>query len=223
MKVLLEAHGVPEDRIRVIHNAIEPWETKGGYSREETRRRHGLAEDHRVIGVVGRLSPEKGQRIFLKAMKKVVHSVPNARALIVGDGQDRETLERVCEVEGLQRHVIFVGHQERIADYYRAIDLLVLPSLSEGLPNTVLEAMNFGIPVVATSVGGVPEIIRDGNGVVVPPNDAIALGRRIIDLIGDRELSRAIGLRGKESLYPRFDAGARAQRIVRLYEEVLSD
>ena len=132
-------------------------------------------------------------------------------------------LERFCQDQGLSDHVVFLGHQEKIADYYQVLDLLVSPSLSEGLPNTVLEAMSFGVPVLATAVGGVPEIIQNGNGMIVPPNDPVALAERMIELLRDDTLRQAIGLKGKNSLYPRFAPDNRVRQIVNLYEELLSD
>jgi glycosyltransferase involved in cell wall biosynthesis len=206
----------------VVHNAVDPREVAAGTPAEEIRRQCGLQPEHRVIGVVGRLSPEKGQAIFLRALEKVRDDVPGVRALIIGDGQDRPMLETFCRERGLSDHVAFLGHRERIADYYQVLDLLVLPSLSEGLPNTVLEAMSFAVPVLATAVGGVREIIDDGNGVVVPANDPQALAERMIGLLRDDALRRTIGLKGRESLYPRFAADGRARRIVGLYDELLS-
>jgi glycosyltransferase involved in cell wall biosynthesis len=223
MKALLTQHGVAAHKIRVIHNAIDPNETVPDTSSEEIRQRHGLTSNQKVIGVIGRLNPEKGQMIFLRAMEKTARSFPGVKALIIGDGQDRAMLDGYCREKALSDHVVFLGHQEKIADYYQVLDLLVLPSLSEGLPNTVLEAMSFGVPVLATAVGGVPEIIQNGNGMMVPPNDPEALAEKMMDLLRDGALRQAIGLKGKNSLYPRFAPEYRVRQIVNLYEELLSD
>jgi glycosyltransferase involved in cell wall biosynthesis len=223
MKALLIQHGIAAQKIRVIHNAIDPGEATPGTSGEGIRQRCGLTSDQKVIGVIGRLNTEKGQLVFLKAMEDTVRAYPNVKALIVGDGQDRAMLEGFCKEKGLSNHVMFLGYQEKVADYYQVLDLLVSPSLSEGLPNTVLEAMSFGVPVVATAVGGVPEIIQNGNGVMTPPNDPGALSQKIIELLGNDTLRQAIGLKGKNSLYPRFAPDNRVRQIVHLYEEVLSD
>jgi glycosyltransferase involved in cell wall biosynthesis len=223
MKALLTQYGIAAHKIRAIYNAVDRNEIVPNTSVNAIRQRHGLTSDQKVIGVIGRLNPEKGQMIFLRAMEKTARSVPRARALMIGDGQDRAMLEEFCREKGLSDHVVFVGYQEKIADYYQVLDLLVSPSLSEGLPNTVLEAMSFGVPVLATAVGGVPEIIKDGNGVMVPPNDPEMLAERMIGLLSDDALRRAIGLKGKNTLYPRFDAHHRARQIVSLYEELLSE
>lgn len=222
MKALLARHGVPEGKISVVHNAIDPKAAVPGASRDEVLRRHGLAPDDLVVGVIGRLNPEKGQMIFLRAMEKAARAAPGVKALIIGDGQDRPALENFCRETGLAGRVLFLGYQDKVADYYQILDLLVLPSLSEGLPNTILEAMSFGIPVLASEVGGVPEVIENGNGVMVPPGDAEALAAGMIKLLGDRALRQAIGSKGRQSLVPRFAAAGRAQRIAGLYEELLA-
>ena len=137
-------------------------------------------------------------------MEKTIPHVPDVKALIIGDGRDRSTLERFCRERGLGAHVLFLGFQENIADYYQVLDLLVQPSFSEGLPNTVL-----GSNVLRRSGAGdggrrVPEIIQDGNGVMVPPNDPDSLAGKMIELLRDGGLRQAIGARGRSSLHPRF-------------------
>jgi glycosyltransferase involved in cell wall biosynthesis len=223
MRAMLIRNGVREEKIRLIYNAIDPTEAEPTTAASEVKRRHGIAADQKVIGVIGRLNPEKGQWLFLRAMEKTIRSCPDVKALLIGDGQDQAMLERYCRENGLGDHVVFLGYQENIADYYQVLDLLVLPSLSEGLPNAVLEAMSFGIPVLATSVGGVPEIIQNGNGMMVPPNDPEVLSERMVELLKNDSLRRAIGLKGKSSLYPRFAPDHRARQILKLYDELLSD
>ena len=222
MKTLLIKHGLPAEKIQVIYNGID----KGGAafleSSDTIRQRHGLSPKQKIVGVIGRLNPEKGQMVFLKAMEQTALKCPEARALLLGDGQERALLERYCHEHGLGDRVIFTGYRENIADYYQLFDLLVLPSLSEGLPNVALEAMSFGIPVLATAVGGVPEVIQNGNGILVPPGDPEALSERMTELLGNHSLRQTIGLKGKDSLYPRFSPTHRARQILNLYAEVLS-
>ena len=223
MKALLTQHGVAAHKIRVVHNAVDPNDTVPKTSGKEIRLRYDLTSDQKVIGVIDRLNPEKKQLIFLRALEKTARSFPDVKALIIGDGQDRALLEGFCREKALSDRVVFLGYQEKVADYYQVLDLLVLPSLSEGLPNTVLEAMSFGVPVLATAVGGVPEIIQNGNGMMVPPNDPGALAEKMMELLGDGVLRQAIGLKGKTSLYPHFTPEYRVRQIVNLYEELLSD
>lgn len=222
MRALLIRRGVQEEKIQVIYNAIESTDAMPTTDAAEAKKRHGIAADQKVVGVIGRLSPEKGQLVFLKAMKRTVLSCANVIALIVGEGQDKAMLQEYCRANGMSDRIIFTGYQEDISDYYRVLDLLVLPSLSEGLPNTVLEAMSFGIPVLGTSVGGVPEVIERGNGILVRPNDPEALAERMIELLQDAALRMAIGSRGKSSLHPRFAPDHRVRQIIGVYDDLLS-
>jgi glycosyltransferase involved in cell wall biosynthesis len=219
---LLVKSGIQKDRIRLIYNAIETPTVMPSASPAAIKRQHGVAPADKVIGVVGRLNPEKGQMIFLRALKSAIQTCPNLKALLIGDGQDRELLERYCLDNGLAEHVVFAGYRENIADYYQILDLLVLPSLSEGLPNTVLEAMSFGIPVLATRVGGVPEIIGKDNGVMVPPGDPDALAKQIVELLRNDALRASLGAEGQRSLYPRFAPEHRARQIFDVYDELLA-
>lgn len=223
MKELLILSGIPEGKVRLVYNAVESTAVPPSRAIEEMKTQYRLTTEKKIIGVVGRLSPEKGQIVFLKAMARVVSGYPNAMAFIIGDGQDRALLHDCCEKYRLTEHIVFTGYQDQLSDYYQMLDLLVLPSHSEGLPNTVLEAMSFGVPVLATAVGGVPEIIDEekGNGVLVPPDDPDALAQRMVELLKDDSERRAIGLRGQRSLLPRFSPDHRAGEIVGLYHELL--
>lgn len=222
MKRLLADAGVSENKIRVIYNAIAQADATPSASAEAVKDCYGIKNIHKVIGVVGRLSPEKGQVIFLKAFKKVVKMHPEAKALIVGDGPDKGMLEEYCRKNGIEDKVIFTGYQEEIANFYQVFDMLALPSFSEGLPNAVLEAMLFGVPVIATSVGGVPEVINNSNGILVPPDNYELLADKMIKLLQDDGLRKSLGLKGRESLYPRFSPSHRASQILDLYKELLA-
>ena len=153
----------------------------------------------------------------------MVEKVPFAKAIIIGDGQEKERLMNFCSDNGLRDKVIFSGYQNNIANVYQIMDLIVLPSFSEGLPNVILEAMAFKIPVIATSVGGVPEVITDGlNGLLVPPGNSDLMAEKIIELQGNKRESENIGENGYRSLYPRFSPEHRSDQILTLYEELLS-
>lgn len=223
MTDLLVAHGVRRDKIRLVYNAVESERPSATTSAADVRARHGIRPGDLAVGVIGRLNSEKGQLTFLKAFQTTLAACPTAKALLIGDGPDQAMLERYCADHGLSDHVVFTGHQRDVASFYQMLDLLVLPSRSEGLPNTVLEAMSFGIPVLATCVGGVPEIIGDDNGVMVPPDDPPALAAEMTALLADAGRRDAIGTRGRLSLFPRFDAAERSRRILALYDEVLAD
>lgn len=222
MKKLLKEAGVKEDKIKVIYNAIAQTDATPSASAESVKNCYEIKNAHKVIGVVGRLSAEKGQVIFLKAFQKAVKMHPEAKALIVGDGPDRGMLEEYCRKNGIEDKVVFTGYQEDVANFYQVFDILALPSFTEGLPNAVLEAMLFGVPVIATSVGGVPEVINNSNGILVPPDNYELLADKMIKLLQDDGLRKSLGMKGRESLYPRFSPSHRASQILDLYKELLA-
>jgi len=223
LKGFLVDSGISEKKIRIIYNAIDKDELKPDLSAGEVRNQYGIRNGDKLVGVIGRLSPEKGQAVFLHAFRKVAEKVPFAKAIIIGDGQDRERLMNFCSDNGLRDRVIFAGYQNNIANFYQILDLFVLPSFSEGLPNVVLEAMAFRIPVIATSVGGVPEVITDGlNGLLVPPGNSDIMAEKIIRLQGNDKGGETIAENAYRSLFPKFSPEHRAQQILTLYEELLS-
>ena len=126
MRALLVRGGLNAEKIRLVYNAIESTGNALPVDSGELRRLHGISADRTVVGVIGRLNPEKGQMVFLAALKQAIRRCPQVLALLIGDGQDRERLERYCQENGLTGHVVFTGYRENIADYYRIIDLLVL-------------------------------------------------------------------------------------------------
>lgn len=222
LKALLEDSHVPGDIISVIHNAIDEDGFLSDATPDQIKGRHDIKNHQKIIGVVGRLNPEKGQMVFLRGFQEVVRAFPETRALIIGDGQDMGLLKEFCKLHRLESNVVFTGYQSDISAYYRVLDIFVLPSLSEGLPNAVLEAMSFGIPVICTSVGGVPEVIDGDNGILVPANDHQALAGKMIELLVSEGKRVNLGKKGRESLFPAFDPLIRATRFLGLYTELLS-
>jgi glycosyltransferase involved in cell wall biosynthesis len=178
--------------------------------------------DDFVIGVVGRLSEEKGVRYFLDSLSLLNASGLRARALIVGDGPDAELLREYARTLGLQDSVIFAGFRKDILPVYAAVDCIALPSLTEGIPMVILEAFAHGRPVVATKVGGVPEVITDGrDGFLVEPCRPDLMAEKIMRLAGDRELRAELTARGRDTLLTRFDPVTWAQKIEDVYRGVL--
>jgi len=216
---VLVAEGCSASRVVTIRNAVAMPAAKPADARD-TRLDLGLDLGRPVVAAVGRLSPEKGQRYFLEAMAQVVTAVPGATGLIVGEGQEEGQLRALAAALGLHETIHFTGYRRDIDHVYSAIDLLVLPSLSEGLPMVALEAMAHGIAVVGTRVGGVPEVIADGlSGLLVPSADAGALARAIVTLLLDPTLRRAMGEAGRERVECGFSIATRAERVLAVYEE----
>ena len=223
-KELLIEKGILPENIHVIRNAMDREELKPIRSVEDIKAQLKIDIEQNVIGVIGRLGPEKGQIVFLEAFSKILRHNPNVIALIIGDGQDQGLLVSFCLENHIADNVRFIGHVDNISDYYQVLDMLVIPSYSEGLPNVLLEAMAFEIPVVATSVGGIPEVIDSDNGILIPPGDAIRMAGEILRLLEDKHVAEQI----KKNIAIFLDSSffrpeERAQKIAEIYRQVLSD
>ena len=217
MKKQLVRLGANPFRVYVIHNAVEeaPTPAPGG---GDPRKMYGIEAGAPLIGVIGRLSPEKGQAFFLKAFKRTVDVIPQAKALIIGDGPDRAVLEKMAIKSGLVKNIFFTGYQKNATALYPHLDIIVIPSLNEGFPNVALEAMLYGRPVIATSVGGLPELIDNNeNGFIVPPADPLSLSNAMIDLIKNPLLGQKISLAGREKVLLKFNPADRAAKIKDIY------
>ncbi len=175
-----------------------------------------------IITTAGRLSPEKGHEYLLKAISILKESYSNIEFLICGDGALMEKLTTMAESLNIRDQCKFLGFCRDMDAIYSKTDIFVLSSLSEGLPNVILEAYMHEIPVVATNVGGVPEIIDNGfNGILVPPGDPVKLADALAQLIQDKTLREKMGRHGKEKVASCFTFKRQLDDTVKVYEEVL--
>jgi glycosyltransferase involved in cell wall biosynthesis len=215
---------VPSGRGHVVHNGVDLVPFERVLDGTAVRARIGIPAGARVAGVVGRLEARKGHRFFLEAMRRVVDRMPGAMGLIVGEGREKEALLSQRDALGLQDAVRIVGYWPDLAEAMAALDVFVLPSLMEGHPLAILEAMAAGKPVVATDVGGNSEAVEpDVTGVLVAPADPEALAGAIVALLAEPERARRFGEAGRRSLDRRFslDAAVKANEelYVRRYQE----
>jgi glycosyltransferase involved in cell wall biosynthesis len=189
--------------------------------RRPIRRALGLCEDAFLVSALGRLSPEKGHRYLLQAASSLVSQVPKLRILLLGEGQERQRLEEQLARSGMQDYVVFAGFKQDVRPWIQACDVVVNPSLAEGLPNVLLEAMALGTPVVATRVGGVPDLVQDReSGLLVPPGDPSALANAVYDLF----LDPAAALRFSRNAQARvqdYSPARQSQRLLDLYARAL--
>jgi glycosyltransferase involved in cell wall biosynthesis len=222
LKVDLCRRGVPEHLITTIHNAIEEDECAGGRNRGDFRSATGIPEDVPLVAVIGRLTREKGQRVFLRAFRALRAELSDARAVIVGEGIDEQPLRVLAEELGLSSAVRFVPFQPRVAPVYRSADVVVIPSVAfEGVPNVLLEAMMAGCPVVATTVGGIPEVVTDeGEALLVPTGDDVALAKAVARVLRDVGLREHLIKAARERVRSRHSAASRARRIYALYDAI---
>lgn len=216
MKDRLIADGVPADKIRVVHNAclIEPAVLESVLACSPTRPPR--------IGIAARLSPEKGVDIGIEAFAQVVKRYPDAQLLIAGEGPEDERMMQVAKRLRVGSRVEWMGYQEDIAGFYDRLTVLLIPSRSEGLPNVALEAMAHGVPVVATAVGGIPEVVADGRtGLLAKSGDIEGLAQRIIRLLDDTLLRNRLRRNGCLEVASRFSLDTRMRALSAIYHEVL--
>ena len=212
--------GVPGDRLAMIPSGIadeEPPEVDPSAVRAE----FGFPAGSPLLIFIGRLAPQKAVDDLLSALDLLQHTEPDLRTLIVGDGPLGEQLRTKAHAFTLDDTVKFLGHRDDVPRLLAASDVLVLPSLYEGLPNVVLEAMRFRKPVVATSAPGTTEVVVDGEtGRLVPMRDFVALARAIRELIRDPEKARRMGEAGRSRVEAEFRAETMVERFATLYEEI---
>ena len=212
--------GVPESKLAVIPSGIGDDEPPA-VDRAEVRRALGIAVDAPVVLFVGRLAAQKAVDDLLSALDVLQHVRPDLRALIAGDGPLRERLEEHAAAVGLRPSVKFLGHREDVPQLLAASDLLVLPSLYEGLPNVVLEAMRFRKPVVATAAPGTTEVVADGvTGLLVPMRNPVELARAIRRVIEEPGLAQRLGEAGRARVESEFRAATMIERFAELYERI---
>ena len=217
----LAERGVAAKRIAVVHNAIDPdWLQRGGVSREQARRDLGMADDQPLVLAIGRLSREKAFDCLLDAFGSI-KGHHQARLVIVGDGPERAHLERQAATLGLSQRVRIAGQVGEVRPFYAAADVLAISSLTEGSPNVLLEAMAAGVPVVATAVGGIPEIVtHEESALLAPAGDPAALANVLTRVLTDRDGAHRRAGRAHEIIVERHSPVARARRLMELYSEV---
>lgn len=216
--------GVDAGKIEVIANAIQVGsEADREASRRTTRARMGIGEEEFVFGFVGRLSEEKGLRYLLEAFSQCKRGEGRWRLVLVGDGPQREALERTVHDLGLLAKVAFAGFQSDTAPWYYALDAFVLPSLTEGTPMVVLEAMAHGVPVIATSVGGLPALVASGeNGILVRPGQPSELLRAMQSIAGDRELGKRLCGNAAEAVRRDYGVDEWIRKVSQVYRRAQS-
>lgn len=215
--------GLAPERIRTIHNGIDQqMHQPNEEMRNRVRTELGLNPTTPVIGAVGNLYPVKGQIFLIRAMKDVLKVCSDARLLIAGRGELRDSLQAEAEALGVADNVRLLGYRDDVPALLQAFDLFVLPSLSEGLPFSALEAMATGKPVVATRVGGNPEVVLDGcTGYLVPPENSQALADRILFLLCHPEQARVFGQEGMHRVEKEFSLTSMISQYQGLYHSLI--
>ena len=222
---LLAHRGVKRGRISVVPNSIEPHNGAAGESSSALRDKWSLSGSAPIILAVGRHSSEKGHTYFIAAahVLRQEHPELDFQMLLVGDGPERRRLESQVDQYGLRDRVRFTGHQRNAMPYYALADLFVLPSLSEGSPNVLLEAMLTKTPIIASAVGGVPETVEHGNSaLLVQPRDPAALARAIVTVLRNSELANALRNKAYATVLTRFSPECSSSSFLSIYGDLLA-
>jgi glycosyltransferase involved in cell wall biosynthesis len=216
---LLKA-GVGEDKIRMVRNGIDLSPFDGAI----LAHREGRAADRGlVVGLVGRLAWEKGVDLFLEAAAEVLVEVPETRFKVVGEGPDREKLERLIDRLNIRESVNLLGRREDMASLYASLDVMVSSSRQEGLPMAILEGMASGLALVATAVGEVPKVVVDGRtGLLVPAQDVGSLAAGISELLHNPEKRKRLGGAARQLMEEEFSAARMTADYLRVYQEAIA-
>lgn len=220
--------GFAEARIEIIPNGVDtnryvPLSHKAKLSMRE---KLGLPIDEKLVIFVGRLHPVKGLDTLLYAWQKVSQSIEidRARLLIVGEGPEEPFLRQLVTQLGLEATTLFLGRRDNVVKYLQSTDVLVLPSLSEGLPNALLEAMACGLAAVATDVGGSNDVINNlENGILIHPRDPKALSDALLTLLNDKKLAARLGQEARKTIEERYSLDQVVNQYMRLYQSLVSD
>lgn len=209
------------DKVACIQNGIEIRRFRPSGRAAELRKELGLTQKV-VLGTMGRLAPVKGLDTFLKAGRLVREQRSDVTLVLAGAGPLEAALRAQARAEGLDDAVVFLGHRSDAADILELMDVFVLPSLSEGLPMTLLEALALSRPVVASRVGGIPEVIEDGlTGLLVEPGKPAELARGCMTLINDGGFARRLGIAGRRRVESRFSAEVMAANVAEMYRTLV--
>lgn len=221
---MIEQRSIPADRITIIENGVDLnlFHPADAEAAAAVRVELAIPKDHAVVGSVGRLRAEKGTEFLIRAIPRVLRSARATTFLIAGDGPLRGTLEALAANLGVETRVRFLGFRSDIPRLLAGLDILVLPSLTEGSPLSLLEGMAVGCPIVATPVGGVRQVASEGKSVLfVPPGDADAIARQILELIADPSLARALS-REARRVAMGHSVEASVARLVEFYRALLA-
>lgn len=217
----IEEYALPPERIEVVYNGhvIEPFVTPAEGARKRIRAELGL-EERPVIGVIGRIDHNKGQQSLISALPRLLERCPEAMLLVIGEGSERGACEALVRRKGLATAVRFTGFRQDVPELLAAIDVVALPSLSEGFPFVAIEAAAAGRPLVAFRTGGVPELVRhETTGLLVPPGDVAGLVDGLARVLHDANLRHRLGEQGQRHV-EQFAVSRHVRHLEALYARI---
>ncbi|TDI84430.1 MAG: glycosyltransferase [Caldithrix sp.] len=224
-KYLIEDRKIASKKIVIIHYGIDLslFKSRNGFLDKRKRSELGLPDHKIVIGTVARLEIQKGHRYLIAAAPEIINKFSNVVFVFAGDGTLRQELETQVNELGLQENFRFLGFRKDVKELLFAFDVFVLPSLFEGLPNVILEAMASGRPIVATAVDGTPELIEHNEtGLLVPPKSPHALQEQILNLLENEEKGSKLGRQAKEMAKQKFSFDQQFRKFEEVYDATLA-
>ncbi len=223
LEQFLGEFGLPRKKMTVVLNGVSPLEKPPRDEVIALKHQLGLPEESIVVGTTGRLVSVKGHADFLRAARLISEADSRVRFVIVGDGPLMSELVVEAETLGIRGVTVFAGFRDDAARLGEAFDVFALTSRHEGIPIALLEAMSLGKPVVATNVGGIPEVVSDGvNGMLVPPGDPGAFARACLQLLGDAPLRGRLSEAAAADVRDRFSVDGCARQTLAVYQEVMA-
>lgn len=217
---MIEIERIPAEKIVYVPNGAPPSPPPSG---RDVRAELGIAPDAPVVGSVGMLRAQKAFEVLIEAAARLREDHPGLRVLVAGEGPERARLQALVAELGLEANVLLLGHRGDVPDLVRAFDVAALSSDYEGMPVSVIEYMEAERPVVATRVGGLPDMVEDGvHGLLVPPRDPQALAQALDALLRDPPRRAEMGARARERRRTEFDLDTMVRRVEELYLELLS-
>jgi glycosyltransferase involved in cell wall biosynthesis len=218
---MLVADGIPKTRAVTVHEGIDLARVEAA-PRAELHQELWLPHDAPIVGNVAALVPHKGQRHLVDAVVEVLRHQPDARFVIAGEGELRDSLQHQIKQHRLEKHVILAGFRPDVLSLHKAFDIFVMSSVTEGLGTSLLDAMACGKPVVATSVGGIPEVVVHGEtGFLVPPRDPAALAGAIVQLLSDPQRRRQMGAAGLRRVKEHFTSEVMVRNTLKMYRRLM--
>lgn len=219
---LLKNNSINPGKVSVIHNGIDLDAFKSRVSQQEVKKTLGLESSY-VIGTVSRLSREKDQFDLIRAFAMIASFEPMIRLVFAGDGPLKDELAALADNLGIKDKIVFLGFRDDVNTILQAFDIFVLSSLHEGISLSLLEAMGSGLPVIATNVGGNPEVVVDGEtGILVPPQDPEKMAEAIMKILKNPDLANKMGHAGRKRVEEKFSLDRMVREYEAIYEECLS-
>lgn len=220
-KYLVEQEGMPDGKVTVIYNGVDTQAYSPSAPDSDLAREFAVGEGERVVITVATLKPLKRIDLLLEAFRLALDRMGDLRLIVVGDGPERNRLEAMAAAPGLVGKVSFTGMRQDVERILSLGDVFVLSSRTEAFPNALLEAMACGLPVVATGVGSVPELLAGGGGIVVEAGDAAGLARAIVEVVADRGKAQAMGREGRRVVENKFSLEAMCEEREKLFCSLL--